>query len=168
MPKHRQRVCLNDGQRLDINRLIRDGTIPPAMKNEKAGPLRMRYPEFEQEICFRAARGISVAGNGISNVRRQAGFARYSGSRPERHASPVGKPGGVRSHIGRSSWCRQIGLTWQRRRSGRRCVRPKGGRMSRRGLDGCGRPSMRDGKPAMMSRSGSSTRPYWRSGEHGD
>ena len=54
MSRSRERVCLEDGQRLDINRLLRDGTMPRAMDGEKAGSLRVRYPEigFEQEIRF--------------------------------------------------------------------------------------------------------------------
>jgi len=37
MPRLLQRCCLQDGLRLDINRLLRDGTIPRAMQGEKAG-----------------------------------------------------------------------------------------------------------------------------------
>jgi hypothetical protein len=43
---------LENGLKLDINRLLREGTIPRAMDGEKAGSLRVRYPDFEQEIRF--------------------------------------------------------------------------------------------------------------------
>lgn len=52
MPRYRERVCLEAGLKLDINRLLRDGTIPRTIKDEKAGSLRVRYPDFEQDIHF--------------------------------------------------------------------------------------------------------------------
>jgi hypothetical protein len=52
MPRPRQRVCLEAGLKLDINKLRRTGIMPRAMQGEKAGSLRVRYPDFEQEICF--------------------------------------------------------------------------------------------------------------------
>jgi hypothetical protein len=50
--RNRRRVYLEAGLKLDINRLFRDGTMPRAMGGEKAGSLRVRYPDFEQEIQF--------------------------------------------------------------------------------------------------------------------
>jgi hypothetical protein len=54
MPRPRYRACLEDGQRLDINKLMRDGTVPRALDGAKAGTLRVAYPTigFEQEIHF--------------------------------------------------------------------------------------------------------------------
>lgn len=102
MPKHRQRVCLNDGQRLDINRLIRDGTIPPAMKNEKAGPLRVRYPEFEQEIRF-ASRPRHFGG-------RQWYFQCPATGRL---CSVLWKPPGASRFACRQAWGRQVAYRTQ-------------------------------------------------------
>jgi hypothetical protein len=47
-------VCLEDGLKLDINRLRRAGTIPGELNGEVAGTLSVKYPEigFEQEIAF--------------------------------------------------------------------------------------------------------------------
>src|SRR5260221_8299502 len=51
--RSRERVCLEAGLKLDINRLLRDGTIPRAMQGEKAGSLSARYPDaFQQVIQF--------------------------------------------------------------------------------------------------------------------
>lgn len=52
MPRSRERVCLEAGLKLDMNRLRRAGIIPPALGSQKAGSLRVRYPDFEQEIQF--------------------------------------------------------------------------------------------------------------------
>jgi hypothetical protein len=54
MPRPRERVCLEAGLRLDLNKLRRAGTIPPALDGKKAGSLRVSYPAlgFEQEIQF--------------------------------------------------------------------------------------------------------------------
>jgi hypothetical protein len=54
MSRSRQRVCLQDGQRLDINALLRSGTMPRPANGEKAGSLRVSYPTigFVQEIRF--------------------------------------------------------------------------------------------------------------------
>jgi hypothetical protein len=52
MSRHRERVCLETGLKLDINRLLRDGIMPRPIEGEIAGSLRVRYPDFEQEIQF--------------------------------------------------------------------------------------------------------------------
>jgi hypothetical protein len=57
--RNRQRVCLEAGLKLDINRLLRDGIISrTAMEGEKAGSFCVKYPEigFEQEIRFASRR----------------------------------------------------------------------------------------------------------------
>jgi hypothetical protein len=50
--RHRERVCLEAGLKLDINRLLREGIMPRPTEGEIAGSLRVRYPDFEQEIQF--------------------------------------------------------------------------------------------------------------------
>jgi hypothetical protein len=54
MSRPRYRACLQDGQRLDINQLMRDGAMPRDLNGAKAGTLSVRYPEigFEQEVTF--------------------------------------------------------------------------------------------------------------------
>jgi hypothetical protein len=54
MPRSRERVCLEAGLRLDINKLRRTGVMPRGLNGEKAGILGVRYPDigFEQEIHF--------------------------------------------------------------------------------------------------------------------
>jgi hypothetical protein len=52
MPRYGERVCLEAGLKLDMNTLRRAGTIPPAPDGQKAGSLRVRCPDFEQEIQF--------------------------------------------------------------------------------------------------------------------
>jgi hypothetical protein len=54
MARPQTRVCLENGLKLDINRLRRAGTIPRELDGEKAGSLSVKYIEigFEQEIVF--------------------------------------------------------------------------------------------------------------------
>ena len=52
MPRARKRVCLEAGLKLDINRLLRDGTMPRAMGAAIAGSLWVHFPDFDQEIQF--------------------------------------------------------------------------------------------------------------------
>lgn len=54
MPRARQRVCLEYGQRLDINQLRRDGLMVKDLNGASAGTLLVKYPEigFTQEIAF--------------------------------------------------------------------------------------------------------------------
>jgi hypothetical protein len=54
MPRQRQRIPLEAGQRLNINALLRSGVMPRGLNGEKAGTLRVSYPTigFEQEIKF--------------------------------------------------------------------------------------------------------------------
>jgi hypothetical protein len=52
--RHRERVCLEEGLKLDINHLLRDGIMPRPMEGEIAGSLSVKYPDigFEQTIQF--------------------------------------------------------------------------------------------------------------------
>lgn len=52
MSRYRERVCLEAGRKLSINRLLRDGIMPRPIEGEIAGSLRVRYPDFEREIQF--------------------------------------------------------------------------------------------------------------------
>jgi hypothetical protein len=95
MPRPRQRVCLETGLKLDINRLRRAGTIPPALDGQKAGSLRVRYTElgFEQEIQF-VSRPRHFGG-------RQFYFQCPATGRP---CSVLWKPPGARQFACRQAW----------------------------------------------------------------
>jgi hypothetical protein len=93
MSRPLQRCCLQDGQRLDMNKLLRNGIIPRAMKDEKAGSLTVRFPGFEQEIRF-ASRARHFGG-------RQWYFqCPVTG----RLASVLWRPNGASRYASRQAW----------------------------------------------------------------
>jgi hypothetical protein len=49
MPKSRQRVCLEDGLKLDLNKLRRQGLVSPSSKREAA--IRWAYTYTDEEIA---------------------------------------------------------------------------------------------------------------------
>jgi hypothetical protein len=49
MPKSRQRVCLEDGLKLDLNKLRRQGLVSPGAKREAA--IRWAYTYTDEEIA---------------------------------------------------------------------------------------------------------------------
>jgi hypothetical protein len=102
MSRLRQRACLESGLKLDINRLLRNGTIPRTMDGEKAGSLRVSYPDFEQEIRF------------ISR-RRHFGGRQFYFECPAtgRLASVLWKPPGARRFASRQAWGGQVAYQTQ-------------------------------------------------------
>jgi hypothetical protein len=95
----RQRVCLEAGQRLDINALRRAGTIAPALNGELAGSLSVRYPDigFEQEIQF------------VSRARHYGGRQFYFWCPVTgRRCSVLWRPPGASRFASRQAWGRQV------------------------------------------------------------
>src|ERR1035437_6237518 len=110
MPRSRERVCLEAGLKLDINRLLRDGTMPPAMGGEKAGSLRVRYPDFEQEIQF------------VSRARHFGGRQFYfQCPATGRLCSVLWKPPGATRFACRQAWRGQVAYQSQFMEKTARC-----------------------------------------------
>jgi hypothetical protein len=106
----RKRVCLEAGLKLDINRLLRSGVMPHAMGGEKAGSLRVRYPDFEQEIQF------------VSRQRHFGGRQFYfQCPATGRLASVLWKPPGAARFACRQAWGGQVAYQSQFSEETARC-----------------------------------------------
>jgi hypothetical protein len=115
MPKPRSRVCLQDGLKLDLNRLRRRGFVRPGAR---AGPQYIQWNRDGEIIATRSItanmegdfegwfdlrggnglicepnRGISAVGNGTSSVHVRTGPSPSFGSRPVPGSSPAGNSG---------------------------------------------------------------------------
>ena len=66
MPRYRQRVCLQDGLKLDINKLARQGLFQPGVK---VGPVTIGWTDGSGEIADTAS--ITA----FAKPRREAGSA---------------------------------------------------------------------------------------------
>ena len=99
MSRSRQRVPLESGQRLDINRLRRDGHMAKDLDGAKAGTLRVRYPTigFEQQIEF-VSRQRHFGGRQFYFVCPVTG----------RLASVLWKPNGATRFASRQAWRGQV------------------------------------------------------------
>jgi hypothetical protein len=97
MPRPLQRVCLQDGPRLDISKLLRDGSMPRAMGGEKAGSLRVRFPGFEQEIRF-TSRPRHFGGRQFYFICPSTG----------RLASVLWRPNGASRFASRQAWGNRV------------------------------------------------------------
>lgn len=104
MPRPRQRVCLQDGQRLDINQLRRTGVMPRDLEGQTAGSLVVRFPEigFEQTIRF-ASRKRHYGGRQFYFVCPATG----------RLASVIWRPPGANRFCSRQAWGRQVAYQTQ-------------------------------------------------------
>ena len=149
----RQRVCLETGQRLDINQLRRTSIMPRELEGEKAGSIWVRYPDgFEQEIQF------------VSR-RRHFGGRQYYFQCPAmgRLASVLWRPPGATRLACRQAWGGQVGYRSQfaeptsrahlaqAKIQQRLCCPEWWDDMPPR-PSGCGRLPMRSGKPATNGR----------------
>jgi hypothetical protein len=134
MARARERVCLQDGLKLDLNRLARNGFI---RRGTNIGSRGIRWThsywgeiasgvisadttragcEFNSGIWIRQSpclliRDISVVGNGTSFVRLKTAPRQYFGSPVGPQGFAVGRPGADRSLTNRSSMMRQAGRT---------------------------------------------------------
>jgi hypothetical protein len=95
MSRPRQRVCLEEGMRLNINQLLSSGAMPRPANGETAGTLSVRYPEieFEQEIRF-------------TSRPRHFGGRQYYFMCPAtgRRCSTLWKPPGATRFASRQAW----------------------------------------------------------------
>jgi len=165
MPRPRHRVCLQDGLKLDLNQLARQGFIK---FGDDIGARRISWSSsYQGEI----ARGVISAGitnpdhawfrlaigsfaQQITLVSRPRHFGgrqwffvcpvtggSCSGSRLEPHVSAAGKPGDGASRMHRNFWIETVALITDNQKSIHGCVRlagstPKIG-ISRRSRSGC-------------------------------
>ena len=112
MPRARQRVPLEAGPRLDINQLLRSGVMPRPANGEKAGTLRVSYPDidFEQEITF------------VSRKRHFGGRQFYFACPATgRLCSVLWKPPGATRFCCRQAWGRHVGYQTQFSEVSARC-----------------------------------------------
>jgi hypothetical protein len=122
MPRPRQRVCLQDGLKIDLNRLLRQGWV---RRGAKAGPhlIRWTYTYTGEEI---ASGLITASMEGISglaaNPNRKSGTQpRYFGGRQwyfecpvtHRHCSVLWMPPGASRFCSRQTWSRQVAYASQ-------------------------------------------------------
>ena len=120
MARNRWRARLEDGLKLDLNQLIRDGVARPGsicrasiqwtvvysgdaraagiitarISGESYGWLELEIDGRRQEIRWKACRAILAGGNGISFVPSGIAWFRSSGGPMGQALSPVAKPGG--------------------------------------------------------------------------
>lgn len=129
MPKARNRVCLEQGLKLDVNKLTRRGWIRPGAKS---GPhlIRWTYNHTGEEI----ASGLIVANmegkcggwmriliGGLDQWIDLATQPRHFGGRQwyfecpvtHRHCSVLWKPSGARRFCSRQTWGRQVAYSSQ-------------------------------------------------------
>jgi hypothetical protein len=111
MSRARQRVCLQDGQKLDINQLRRSGAISRDL-GAVAGSLSVKFRQigFEQEIKF-------------TSRPRHLGGKQYYFECPVtgRLASVLWKPPGARRFASRQAWRGQVAYRSQFADSTSRC-----------------------------------------------
>jgi hypothetical protein len=129
MARDRQRVRLEDGLKLDLNRLIRQHVVRPGglrrstirwshrfsdeevasgrlsadVTRDGRGWLRIELGGLDQRIDLLGTLATTVATNGISFVRKPGGARPCSGSRRGRDPSPVDRLGGGKSLTARNS-----------------------------------------------------------------
>jgi hypothetical protein len=143
MPRPRERVCLQDGLKLDLNRLARkefikhganigvrgirwthsywggiaSGNISADMSGKDEGWFRIQLGSLiNGSFSFRAP-DISVVGNGISCARSETVPSRCFGSQMARRDSALGRPGAGKSLTNPNSTTPRVGLTLERRGS---------------------------------------------------
>ena len=129
MPRPRQRVCLEQGLKLDINKLARQGLIRPGAK---CGPNGIRWTETDTGDTI--ASGLITAnmeGNYEGWLRVQIGSLdqwielgaqprRFGGRQwyfkcpdTHRHCSVLWRPPGARRFCSRQAWRRQVAYASQ-------------------------------------------------------
>jgi hypothetical protein len=103
MSRTRQRVQLEGSPKLDINKLLRNGTMPRPANGEHAGSLRVAYADgFEQEIRF-TSRARHFGGRQYYFVCPATG----------RLASVLWKPNGASRFPCRQAWGGQVAYQTQ-------------------------------------------------------
>lgn len=122
MPRSRQRVCLQDGLKLNLNRLVRDGIVRPSIKT---GPYLLQWTTSSGELIASGEVTAHVCDLENGWVRFRAGSIdqriilrscpRYFGGRQwyficpisKRRASVLWKPPGARQFCSRHGWGRR-------------------------------------------------------------
>jgi len=112
-------LALEAGLKLDINHLRRAGTIRPHWDGQKAGSLRVRYPDgFEQEILFTSRPRHFGGRQYFSSVRDGPALLVLLEAAWRDSILPVGKHGGGGSHIRQRNRIGRLVATWLKIRSG--------------------------------------------------
>jgi hypothetical protein len=124
MPRPRKRVCLQDGLKLDINRLIRHGTVRPGAKT---GPQLIQWTNtYTGELVASAEVTANLCGAEEGWLRFQAGSLdqwigliacprHYGGKQwyfvcpaTNRKVSVLWKPPGATRFCGRQAWGKRV------------------------------------------------------------
>ena len=129
MPRQRQRVCLENGLKIDLNRLIREGMVVPGSKTDTR-PISWFHNYHGDEI----ATGLISAnlqgtldgwfciqiGEFAQSIMLVATPRHYGGTqwyfrcpRTNRRVSVLWKPPGARQFAGRHAWPGQVGYSSQ-------------------------------------------------------
>jgi hypothetical protein len=98
MPRERLRVCLQDGLKLDLNRLIRRGTVRPGTK---AGPYLIQWTNsYTGELVASGEITANLCG-------REEGWFRFQAGSLEQWVTLVARP----RHFGGKQWYFRCPLT---------------------------------------------------------
>src|SRR6185312_16954697 len=117
------RICLEHGQRLDINQLRRDGNMPRDLSDSSGGTLSVKYPtiSFEQEIRFTSRPRhyggrqyyfeCPITGRLASVLYRPPGAKQFASRRAWRNVAYATQfaEATSRAHMAKAKICRQLG-----------------------------------------------------------
>ena len=122
MPRQRQRVCLQDGLKLDLNRLIRQGAVRPGFSTEpyliqwtRRGEV-IAFVLITANLCDPATSWLRIQAPTIDQKITLISCARHFGGRQwyffcpitHRRASVLWMPPGAKEFCSRQTWGKKV------------------------------------------------------------
>jgi hypothetical protein len=127
VPRHRQRVCLQHGLKLDLNRLIRQGTVRPGFST---GPYVIQWTStgaliglvvIAANLCDPARSWLRIRAPSVDQLITLLSCPRHFGGRQwyfvcpasNKRASVLWRPPGAKEFRSREAWGRKVAYRTQ-------------------------------------------------------
>jgi hypothetical protein len=122
VPRHRRRVCLQNGLKLDLNRLIRQGAVRPGVSTEpyvmqwtRSGAL-IGLAAITADLCDPATSWLRIQAPTVDQQITLISSPRHFGGRQwyfvcpvtNKRASVLWKPPGAKEFCSRQAWGRKV------------------------------------------------------------